>query len=129
MAEPSDQTPVVRRVALTIDATTARHLFEVLDYIEMRHWTIDPDMFRIDLAQVERLKAIFTPGEEPAPVSASFSFEEFFELETIVIAADVYSHRKNEPAVYGVTDEELMALQQWCTETLRWFRELVVERP
>ena len=105
-----------------LDDEQYRQFFEVLDYVETRHVFIDPDMFRIDLTELTALKRVFElSDEEPACFTVSFTHAELFALETIVYAADAYSHRKTEPAIYGVTDEQLAGLHDWLARSIRWF--------
>jgi hypothetical protein len=80
-------------------------------------------MFRIDRAKVKELAALFTPSDPPASVQMSFTYQELLQFENIVLAADASSHRRGEPSVSGVTDQELAALLEWCAERLQWFEE------
>ena len=105
-----------------LDYERYRQFFEVVDYVETRHAFIDPDMFRIDLAALTAFKRVFElPDEEPASVTLSFTHAELFALQNIVDAADVYSHRKAEPAIHGVTDRQLAGLHDWLARSIRWF--------
>jgi hypothetical protein len=123
VAVPPNQPDVERRITLTIDAVKAGQLFEVFDYLDLQHYHIDPDMYRLDRERIEQLREIFTPGDPPVPVTMSFTYRELFNLSIMIEAADTYSHRKNQPRVYGVTDEQLAALDQWCVVEMRAFRE------
>jgi hypothetical protein len=117
-----DLGPTVRRAAFALDTGMCRRFLRVLDYVETRHWNIDPDMFQIDLGRVASLKPLFAPAPEgQAPALISFTYDELFALETALLAADTYSHRHNEPPVWGVTDDELAGLQTWLTRSMRWF--------
>jgi hypothetical protein len=122
VTDSPDSRPTVRRAIFVLDYERYRQFFEVIDYVEMRHAFIDPDMFRIDLAELSAFKKVFElPDEEPASVTLSFTYAELFALENIVHAADAYSHRKTEPAIYGITDQQLTGLHDWLARSIRWF--------
>jgi len=115
--------PVVRRAAFTLGETHRRQFVNVLDYIEMQHWHIDPDMYKIDLEDVLALRKRFQDDEEDPPevVCLSFTHAEIFSLSIFVDAADTYSHRHKQPKVYGVDDQQLKALEEWVARAERWF--------
>jgi hypothetical protein len=115
--------PVVRRAAFVIGEAQRRQFCNVLDYIEMQHWHIDPDMYRIELEEVLALKRRFQDDEEDPPdvVCMSFTHAEIFSLSTFVDAATTYSHRHKQPPVYGVNDQQLKALDEWIARAERWF--------
>jgi len=115
--------PVVRRAAFSIGEEHRRQFVHVLDYIEMQHWHIDPDMYRIELDEVLALRKRFQDDEEDPPdvVCMSFTHDEIFSLGIIVAAADTYSHRHKQPRVLGVTDQQLRALDEWVARAERWF--------
>jgi hypothetical protein len=78
-------------------------------------------MFDIDLDVLTQLRPRFEPVAPPQTVRVSFTYDDLFALETIVMAADVYSHRHGESPVPGVTDDDLAAMQSWITSARRWF--------
>lgn len=122
MTDSPNLRPTVRRATFVLDYERYRQFFEVADYVEARHAFIDPDMFDINLTDLTAFKKVFElQDEEPVSVTISFTYAELFALETIVHAADVYSHRKTEPAIYGVTDEQLADLHKWLARSIRWF--------
>jgi hypothetical protein len=113
--------PIVRRAVFALDPDRRRQILEVLWYIEHRHHFIDPDMFDIDLDDVEILKRLFRDGDDEGPLTISVTHDEVFALDTCVTAADVYAHRKGERALCNVSDEDFVDLGKWMAETERWF--------
>lgn len=115
--------PSVRRAVFGLDAERCRQFLATIEYVESWHWHIDPDMFRIDLDGLAAVKQRFPADTDglPAAGSVSFSYEELFALETVVFAADVYSHRQGQPPVDGVSDRQFGELTAWLGEALRWF--------
>lgn len=115
--------PVVRRAAFAIREKQRQQFCHVLDYIEMQHPHIDPDMYCIELQGVLALKQRFQDDEDDPPdiVCMSFTHDEIFSLSIIVDAATTYSRRHKEPRVYGVTDQQLKALEEWVAQAERWF--------
>jgi hypothetical protein len=123
--------PLVRRAAFTIDEEHRRRFVHVLDYIEMQHYHIDPDMYRIELDEVLALRQRFQDDEDdpPAIVCMSFTHREIFSLAIFVEAAITYSNRRNEPRVLGVTAEQLESLDEWVARAERWFFTPLRESP
>jgi hypothetical protein len=113
--------PVVRRAVFALAPERRRQILEVLWYIEHRHHHIDPEMFRIDLDEIEMLKRLFKDGEDEGPPTISVRHDQVFALNTYVMAADTYAHRKGERAYCNVSDEHFVDLAKWVTETERWF--------
>jgi hypothetical protein len=121
VANPRESTPTVRRAVIVVDATRRRRLLRVLDYIELRHPSIDPDMYRIELAGVAALKALFTTGDENDEISVSFVHDDLFALSVIIDAAETYSTRYGGDGIYGVSPSELDDLRRWVEASERWF--------
>lgn len=121
MTDSKPERPIVRRGVFALTRARQRQVLEVLSYIELRHEWIDPDMFRIDMTLVAALQRIFGAGEDDAPPSISVTYDEVFALETFVMAADTYAHRKGERKYCEVTDAEFDDLDLWVAQTRRWF--------
>ncbi|MND09047.1 hypothetical protein D3C83_320930 [compost metagenome] len=51
----------------------------------------------------------------------SVTYDECFALETCVMAADTYAHRRGERELCALTDAEFADLGEWVAATLRWF--------
>jgi hypothetical protein len=121
VTDPKPDVPVVRRAVFALEADRRRQVLEVLWYIEHRHHWIDPDMFTIELADVATLKRIFGEGEEEPSLTISVTGDQMFALETCVMAADTYAHRRGERALCALTDDELAAVGRWVAQAQRWF--------
>ncbi len=113
--------PIVRRAVFAVESDTRRQVLEVLWYIEHRHHWIDPDMFTIELADVATLKRIFGEGEEEPSPTISVTSDQMFALETCVMAADTYAHRRGERELCALTDDEFDAVDRWVAQAQRWF--------
>jgi hypothetical protein len=121
VANPRESTPTVRRAVISIDAVRRRRLLRVLDYIEVRHPSIDPDMYDIDLVEVAALKALFTTEDEKDEITISWVHDDLFALSIIIDAAETYSTRYGGGGIYGVSPSELEDLRRWVTASERWF--------
>jgi hypothetical protein len=113
--------PIVRRAVFALDPERRRQILEVLWYIEHRHHHIDPDMFDINLDEVEMLKRLFRDGDDKGPPTISVTHDQVFALNICVMAADIYAHRTGERAYCNVSDEHFVDLAKWMTATERWF--------
>lgn len=116
-----DDKPIVRRAVVRLAPEMHRWIAEVLDYVELRESWIDPDMFRIDLKTVERLRTVFGIRSDTPPPQVSVTHDDIFALEIFTDAADAYSHRKGEAGLLDVTDDQLTELHQWLARTVRHF--------
>jgi hypothetical protein len=121
VANPREPTPTVRRAVISIDAVRRQRLLRVLDYIELRHPSIDPDMYSIELENVAALKALFTTQDEDEAISISFVHSDVFALSIIIDAAETYSTRYGGGGIYGVSPSELEDLRRWVNASERWF--------
>lgn len=121
MANPPESTPTVRRAVITLDAVRRQRLLRVLDYIELRHASIDPDMYDIDLDEVAALKTLFTTEQEHEEIAISWMHKDLFALSIIIDAADTYSTRYGGGGIYGVSPIELEDLRRWVATSERWF--------
>jgi hypothetical protein len=121
VTDSQPDTPIVRRAVFALDPERRRQVLEVLWYIEQRHFWIDPDMFKIELKEVEVLKRIFGEGLDEPPPTISVTNDEIFALELCVMAADAYAHRRGERHLCALTDEEFDDLDKWVAQTQRWF--------
>jgi hypothetical protein len=121
VTNPRESTPKVRRAVITIDAVHRQRLLHILDYIEMRHYAIDPDMYDIDLERVAALKALLTTDDEHEPITISWLHEDLFALSIILDAADTYSTRYGGTGIPGVSPSELEDLHRWVDASERWF--------
>jgi hypothetical protein len=121
VTDSQPDTPIVRRAVFALAPGRRRQVLEVLWYIEHRHHWIDPDMFKIELDEVATLKRIFGESEEEPPSTISVTNDEIFSLETCVMAADAYAHRRGERQLCALTDEEFAEVGAWVAQTHRWF--------
>lgn len=121
VATSRESTPRVRRAVITIDAVRRQRLLRVLDYIELRHPSIDPEMYDIDLSVVTALKALFTTDDQDEQISIAFVYEDLFALRIIIYAAETYSTRYGGGGIYGVSPSELDDLRRWVASSERWF--------
>ena len=114
--------PVVRRAVFGLAPGRRRQLLEVFSYPDGRHHVIDPDMFDIDLADLEALKRIVGDDDgAEAVVSISLSYEQAQALETCVMAAGTYAHRQGERELCRLTDDEFADLDAWVATVRQWF--------
>jgi hypothetical protein len=113
--------PIVRRAIVALTPDRRRQLLEVLDYIESRHYWIDPDMFDIDRRDVATLGRMLGAGDDAGPAVISVAFDDVVALETCVMAADTYAHRKGERALCSLTDEEFTDLDRWVSDVRQRF--------
>jgi hypothetical protein len=118
---PRESTPTVRRAVISIDGVRRQRLVRVLDYIEMRHPSIDPDMYDIKLDVVAALKALLTTEGEDEEVTISWVHGDLFALSIIIDAAETYSTRYGGGGIYGVSPSELEDLRRWVNASERWF--------
>ncbi len=117
----AESTPKVRRAVITMDAVRRQRLLRVLDYIELRQPSIDPDMYNIELDDVAALKALFTTNDENEAVTISFIHDDLFTLGIIIAATDTYSTRDGGKGLYRVSPSELEDLRRWVAASERWF--------
>jgi len=117
----ADSTPKVRRAVITLDAVRRQRLRRVLDYIEMRHPSIDPDMYDIELEKVAALKTLLTTDDEHEPITISWLHDDLFALSIIIDAAGTYSTRYGGGGIYGVSPTDLEDLHRWVATSERWF--------
>jgi hypothetical protein len=104
-----------------MDASTRRQFVEVLIYIEERHWIIDPDMFRFDLAEIAALKQLIESGDADDGGRIAVTSRDLLLLEYALDAAGTYSNRRGQPKVDDVGDNELASLMTWAVDAHRWF--------
>jgi len=121
VANPRESTPQVRRAVISIDAVRRLRLLRVLDYIEMRHPSIDPDMYDIQLDKVAALKTLLTTDDEHEEITISWLHNDLFALSIIIDAAETYSTRYGGGGIYGVSPTELDDLRRWVDASERWF--------
>lgn len=123
MTNSNPDRPIVRRAVVALDSARRRQVLEVLSYIEDRlHW-IDPDMYRIERHQLETLQRLFGNGneDEDPPAQLSVTYDEVFSLETCVMAADTYAHRRGERQHCTLTDQEFTDVDAWVATIRRLF--------
>jgi hypothetical protein len=121
VANPPESTPKVRRAVISIDAVRRQRLLRVLDYIELRHSSIDEDMYRIELEQVAALKTLLRTEDEQEEITISWLHDDLFALRIIVDAAETYSTRYDGGGIYRVSPAELEDLRRWVAASERWF--------
>jgi hypothetical protein len=121
VANPHEATPKVRRAVISIDAVRRQRLLRILDYIDMRHPSIDPDMYDIELDEVAALKTLLTTDDAREKITISWLHEDLFALSIIIDAADTYSTRYGGTGIDGVSPSELEDLRRWVDAAERWF--------
>ena len=107
-------------MVIGIDAIRRRRLLNVLEYIELRCWSIDDEMYSIDLLQLRSFKVLFTTEDDDANVSVSFTHEELFALSIIIEAAQ-YLTRRDGQEIPDVGRRQLEDLHRWAETSERWF--------
>lgn len=114
------------RVTLFVDSGRHRALTEIQSFVDSVHHIIDPDMFRIDVAELNWMKRLLRNGYIGTTICVSF--HELFVMETIVMAAAEYAARKSTPIRLNVTAEQFDGLTAWFSqarEQLRSFQPTV----
>ena len=106
---------------LVISAVRQQQLQDIVAYVKGIHHYIDPDMFDISMKQLEELEwcmeGVEYESEEEKVcygLSMMISWDDLRFIETVVWAADEYSHRKSTGhRVEGLTDQGFEDVTKW----------------
>ena len=121
-----NQKPSVSQLAeLVVSAERHQQLQDIVGYVKNLHSFIDPDMYRISIKKLEELQwsveGIEFESEgfkECLGFTMQVSWNDLIFLETVVDAADTYSHRKSTgQRVEGITDQGFDDLTKWLTRS------------
>lgn len=118
---PSDPAPLVE---LVISAERQQQLQDIVAYVKQIQHVIDPDMFDIPMKRLEELEWCMedveyeSEGEKECyGFSMMISWDDLRFIETVVWAADEYSHRRTTGArVEGMTDQGFGDVTKWLTQ-------------
>ncbi len=108
---------------LVVSAERHQQLQDIVGYVKNLHSFIDPDMYRIPIKQLEELEWSVEGVEfesegfkECLGFTMQVSWNDLRFLETVVEAADTYSHRRTTGhRVEGITDQGFDDLMKWLT--------------
>jgi hypothetical protein len=103
---------------LVVSADRHRYLDDILSYVRAIHHHIDPDVYRIDKQKLEHFAWCFSEEDgEYQGFTIMVSWQDLFDLETVVEAAYTYSMRKTSPGRAGdLTEIGFEALLKWLAK-------------
>lgn len=124
MAEPERKSNPSMSAELVVSAERHQQLQDIVAYVKGLHHYIDPDMYDIPLKQLEELAWCVEGVEfesEGDKECYGFTMPVFWEdlrfIETVVMAADTYSHRKTTGyRVEHLTDQGFDDLMKWLAK-------------
>lgn len=124
MAEPERKSDPPERAELVVSAARHQQLHDIVSYVKGLHHHIDPDMYDIPLEQLEELEWCVDGvefeserGKEWYGFTMPVSWEDLRFIETVVMAADTYSHRKTTGyRVESLTDQGFDDLMKWLAK-------------
>ena len=110
---------------LVVSAERHQQLQDIVLYVKSLHGFIDPDMYRISMNKLEELEWYVEGVEfesegfkECLGFTMKVSWDDLMFLETVVEAADTYSHRKTTGRrVEGITDQGFDDLMKWLVRS------------
>ena len=110
---------------LVVSAERHQQLQDIVGYVKNLHSFIDPDMYRISTKNLEELECSVEGVEfesegfkECLGFTIQVSWDDLMFLETVVEAADTYSHRRSTgQRVEGITDQGFDDLMKWLTRS------------
>ena len=110
---------------LVVSVERHQQLQDILGYVKNLHSFIDPDMYRISTEKLEELEWSVEGVEfesegfkECLGLTMQVSWDDLMFLETVVEAADTYSHRRSTgQRVEGITDQGFDDLMKWLTRS------------
>lgn len=125
MAEDNQKPSFSQLAELVVSAERHQQLQNIVGYVKQLHSFIDPDMYRISMKRLEELEWSVEGVEfesegfkECLGFTMQVSWEDLIFLETVVEAADTYSHRKSTgQRVEGITDQGFDDLMKWLTRS------------
>ena len=124
-------------VELVVSADRHKQLQDIISYVKEIHYFIDPDMYRVSLKKLEEFEWClegdqFEPegDKECYGLKMPVSWEDLMFIETVVMAADTYSHRRHSHGrVEGITDLGFDDLMKWLARLEdELFRQKVNDR-
>ncbi len=123
MTEDNQKPSFSQLAELVVSAERHQQLQNIVGYVKQLHSFIDPDMYRISMKKLEELEWSVEGVEfesegfkECLGFTMQVSWEDLMFLETVVEAADTYSHRKSTgQRVEGITDQGFTDLMKWLT--------------
>ena len=102
MTEDNQKPSFSQLAELVVSAERHQQLQNIVGYVKQLHSFIDPDMYRISMKRLEELEWSVEGVEfesegfkECLGFTMQVSWEDLIFLETVVEAADTYSHRKS----------------------------------
>lgn len=112
-------------VEMVISAERHTQLQSIISYVKEIHYFIDPDVYRISLKNLEAFEWCFEGDQfESEGVKECYGFkipvswEDLTFIETRVMAADTYSHRRHSHGrVEGITDQGFDDLMTWLARS------------
>ena len=124
MAEPERTSNPPETAELVVSAEHHQQLHDIVSYVKELHHFIDPDMYRIPLEQLEELEwcvdgvEFESEGEkEWYGFTMPVSWKDVRFIETVVMAADTYSHRRTTGyRVESLTDQGFDGLMKWLAK-------------
>lgn len=124
MAENKQESGIPETVELVVSAERHQQLQDIVSYVKSLHHFIDPDMYDISMRKLEELEWCVEGVEyESQDFKECFGFtmqaswSDLMFLETVVMAADTYSHRKTTGwRVDGITDQGFDDLMKWLAK-------------
>lgn len=125
MTEDNQKPSFSQLAELVVSAERHQQLQNIVGYVKQLHSFIDPDMYRISMKRLEELEWSVEGVEfesegfkECLGFTMQVSWEDLIFLETVVAAADTYSHRKSTgQRVEGITDQGFDDLMKWLTRS------------
>ena len=125
MTEDNQKPGFSQLAELVVSAERHQQLQDIVGYVKHLHSFIDPDMYRLSLEKLEELEWSVEGVEfesegfnECRGFTMQVSWEDLMFLETVVEAADTYSHRSSTgQRVEGITDQGFADLKQWLVRS------------
>jgi hypothetical protein len=125
MMEDNQKPSVSQLAELVVSAERHQQLQDIVGYVKNLHSFIDPDMYRISTKKLEELEWSVEGVEfesegfkECLGFTMQVSWDDLMFLETVVEAADTYSHRKSTgQRVEGITDQGFDDLTKWLARS------------
>ncbi|MEO5954581.1 MAG: hypothetical protein ABIR36_02665 [Nitrospiraceae bacterium] len=128
MTEDNQKPGFSQLAELIVSAERHQQLQDIVGYVQHLHSFIDPDMYRLSLEKLEELEELEWSVEGVEFESEGFkeclgftmqvSWEDLMFLETVVAAADTYSHRSSTgQRVESITDQGFDDLKQWLVRS------------
>jgi hypothetical protein len=110
---------------LVVSAERHQQLQDIVSYVKGLHHFIDPDMYDISMKKLEELEWCVEGVEfesdgykECYGFTMKVSWNDLIFIETVVMAADTYSHRKSTGSrVEGITDQGFDDLMKWLARS------------